>query len=64
MKKKQYEPIKEQLLVLVEYVDILERKKGEDRDEIFFLIEMIDTFKRQAEIYLNFLVRRQGNFNG
>jgi hypothetical protein len=58
MKKKQksiYGPIKDQFLLLVEYIKILEIKKVEDRcNDISNLIEFINIINRQCEIYLKY----------
>lgn len=56
-----YEPIREQFLILVEYINILELKKNIDhKQEIILLIEMINNIKRHTEIYLNYAFLKTG----
>jgi predicted DNA-binding protein YlxM (UPF0122 family) len=66
MKKKSiYSPVKEQFKVLLEYVRILEMKKNVDhRNEIIFLIEFINTVRRQCEVYLNYELMKLGKKDG
>lgn len=67
MKRKRdlYAPVKEQFLMMVEYINILEMKNNGDQiHEIVFLLEMLNTVKRQSELYLNFeLVCLGENYN-
>ena len=56
-----YQAIREQLLMLIEYINILELKKNIDqRNEIILLIEMINNIKRHTEIYLNYTFLKTG----
>lgn len=49
-----YGPVKEQLQVLIEYINILEKKPTpECVVEITFFLKFFDNIKRQCEIYLN-----------
>lgn len=60
-----YEPIKEQFLVLVEYINILEQMRDlEQIREIVLLMELINNTKRQCDIYLNYQLVKQGKRNG
>lgn len=59
-----YEPIKEQFLMLIEYINILELRTNVDhRQEIMLLIEMMEHAKRHAEIYLNYTFLTAGQEN-
>jgi len=50
-----YHPLTEQLLVLVEYIRIMDKKSSDNRqDEMNFIINSLRQIKRQCEIYLNF----------
>lgn len=55
LKKSIYEPLKEEFLVFVEYINILERKlQSETKQEISLVIEFLDTIKRKCDFYLNY----------
>jgi hypothetical protein len=63
--KRLYDPIKEQLLVLIEYINILNSKKDYDSpQEITFLLELIENMKSQCERYLNYQLLKQGRRYG
>jgi hypothetical protein len=60
-KKSIYDPIKEQLRIVLEYIDILEYKRPvEPLDyEIFNLLSFLDYAKRQCDFYLNYEVLKR-----
>lgn len=60
-KKKMYEPIKEEFMVLIEYMNILEAKINEDRrEEIILLLEVLEFIKAKCEVYLNYHLMKAG----
>lgn len=59
--KNMYGPLVEQLLVLVEYIYIMEKKSSEDRQaEMSFIINFLNSLKKQCEIYLNYEYLKAG----
>lgn len=65
VKKNIYEPIRQQFMLLIEYLNILEmRTDMEHQNEIICLIEFIDIMKRKCEMYLNFELMKAGKKNG
>ena len=64
-KNKFFEPVKEQLEVLLEYIKIIEKKNNENfAEEITYLMSLIMTIKQQCIIYLSNELKNQGNKNG
>lgn len=56
-----YSPLKEQLQVLVEYINILERKGNcECVSEISFIVNILDNLKKYCEILLNYKSIKEG----
>ena len=56
-----YDPVKEQYLVLIEYISILSSKKNADPiQEIVLLLELMKNTCRKCELYLNYELTRQG----
>lgn len=64
--KSMYAPVKEQLQVLVEYINILEKKPLDDDCifEISFIFDFLNNIKRYCEIYLSFNAIKIGKNNG
>ncbi len=61
MKHKVYEPVKEELMVLIEYIGILEEKITQNkREEIILLIEILEFIKTKCDVYLNYHLMREG----
>lgn len=57
-KKSVFDPLQEQLEMLIEYIKILNRRPEEDqKDCIVFLLEMMNILKNWIEIYLNYQMR-------
>jgi hypothetical protein len=53
-----FDPLQEQLEMLIEYIKILNRRPEEDqKDCIVFLLEMMNILKNWIEIYLNYQMR-------
>jgi hypothetical protein len=59
MSKNLYEPIKEQFLLMVEYIKILEKKKNVDPiSEFTVLSEMIDSISKSCLVYVNYYIQK------
>jgi hypothetical protein len=57
MDRKIFEPIKEQLFLILEYIHILEMKDSESQaNEIWLLSELIKNRSRDCQIYLHYKV--------
>ena len=60
-----YKPIKEQLKILLRYIEVMEFKHNIDlRTEVFALIEMIEHMKKHFDVYLNYELLKLGKKNG
>lgn len=63
MKEKRsiYSPIREEFLVLVEYINILDLRADRQRkEEIILLMEMLEALKKKCDIYLNYQLIKVG----
>lgn len=64
-KKSIYYPVKEQLRLVIEYIDILEYKQCTIpvESDVALLLQFLDYAKRQCEVYLNYevLKRKDGD---
>ena len=50
-----YAPVKEQFLVLIEYINILEKQNAPDKaPEILVLIDFIEKVTHECEVYLRY----------
>ena len=59
-----YSPIKEELLVFVEYINILDYlAHNQRREEIVLLMEMLEALKKKCDIYLNYQLMKLGSEN-
>lgn len=57
-----YGPVKEQFIVLIEYINILEAKRKKQYiEDLNLLIDLINNVSRQCEIYLKFELVKGGN---
>jgi hypothetical protein len=64
-KDKTFDPVKEQLEMLLEYINLIEKKpKDNVLEDITVLISLIMHIKQQCIIYLSNEIRIQGNKNG
>jgi len=60
-----YDPIREQFLILVEYMNILDQKNKDTFEEICLLIDLLNNIHHQCSLYLNYELRKHGeNING
>lgn len=65
IKRKTFDPVKEQIEMLLEYINILEKKKDANLcEEITYLISLIMTVKQQCVIYLSNELKNKGQENG
>ena len=61
-KKSIYEPIREQFKILLEYLNILDKKRSSDAiTEIGQLLDFMDIMRRKCEVYLNFQLMKAGS---
>lgn len=57
-----YSPIREELLVLIEYINILDlRTDGQRPEEIILLMEMFEALKKKCDIYLKYQLIKIGS---
>jgi hypothetical protein len=65
IKAKILHPVREQLEMLVEYVDILEKKKVQDwEEELTHLMAIIISTKKMCLLYINDLIKIKGKKDG
>jgi hypothetical protein len=56
-----YSPIRDELLVVVEYIDILDLREDIQRmEEIVLLMEMFEALKKKCDLYLNYQLMKLG----